>query len=135
MVLAEENIGCTHKAWKIPRAPRPNSDPKTGKYWSKNFIGQPISETVSQCQYDARRERRVIRTYEDNRLSQNKETGNNCPENSSSLVRNSASPEVKNEFIFLDRMCEGCILDVIAVCVIFVSCLRLEFVVGGDIGD
>ena len=126
---------CTHRAWKIPRAPRPNSDPKTGKYWSKNFIGQPISETVSRRQYCTQGKREATRTYEDNRLSQNKETGNNCPENSGSLVRNSASPKEKGESIALDRMCERRILNVIAVCVIFVSCLRLEFVVGGDIGD
>jgi hypothetical protein len=36
----------TYKVWKIPRAPRPNSDPNTGKNRSKNFMGQLISETI-----------------------------------------------------------------------------------------
>lgn len=36
----------SYRHWKIPKAPRPNSDPRTGKKRSKKDMGQLTSETV-----------------------------------------------------------------------------------------
>ena len=34
----------TYKAWKMPRAPRPKFEPRTGKNLSKKLVGNPTSE-------------------------------------------------------------------------------------------
>ena len=63
--VARQEKHVTHRPWKMPRGPRPNWEPRTGKYRSKNFMGQPNSDTT-HCQSLA--EGKTAQEYPQNRM-------------------------------------------------------------------
>jgi len=44
-----DSICVAMRPWNMPKGPRPNLLPKTGKNLSKSGMGQPISDTVTCC--------------------------------------------------------------------------------------